>query len=74
MTAVRAAVRQVDPRLPIFDLRTQSAQSEESLAKERMFAHLSSSMGALTLLLAAVGLYGIMSYTVGGRRLASAWR
>jgi predicted permease len=68
VTAVRAAVRQVDPQLPIFYLRTQSAQSEQSLAEERMFARLSSSMGALTLLLAAVGLYGMMSYTVGRRR------
>lgn len=67
VTAVRAAVRKVDPRLPIFDLRTQSEQSEDSVAEERMFANLSSSMGGLTLLLAAVGLYGIMSYSVGRR-------
>jgi ABC-type antimicrobial peptide transport system permease subunit len=67
VTAVRAAVRQVDPRLPIFDLRTPSEQSEESLAEERMFANLSSGMGGLTLALAAVGLYGILSYSVGRR-------
>ena len=67
VTAARAAVRQVDPRLPIFDLHTQSEQSEESLAEERMFANLSSSMGGLTLALAAVGLYGILSYSVGRR-------
>jgi predicted permease len=67
VNAVREAVRQVDPRLPIFDLRTQSEQSAESLAEERTFANLASSMGALTLLLAAVGLFGIMSYSVGQR-------
>jgi predicted permease len=67
VNAVREAVRQVDPRLPIFDLRTQTEQSAESLAEERTFANLASSMGALTLLLAAVGLFGIMSYSVGQR-------
>ncbi len=67
VTAVREVVRQVDPRLPIFDLRTQSEQSEESLAEEHMFANLSSSVGVLTLLLVAVGLYGIMSYSVAQR-------
>lgn len=67
VNAAREAVRQVDPRLPIFDLRTQSEQSAESLAEERTFANLASSMGALTLLLAAIGLYGIMSYSVGQR-------
>jgi len=67
VTAVREAVRQVDPRLPIFDLRTQNEQSRDSLAEERMFANLSSSMGILTLVLAAIGLYGMMSYRVRRR-------
>jgi len=65
--AVRAAVRQVDAQLPIFDVRTQREQSDESVAEERMFANLSSSMGGLALVLAAVGLYGILSYSVGRR-------
>jgi len=67
VTAVRQAVHQVDPRLPIFELRTQAEQADESVGEERMFANLSASMGALALLLAAVGLYGIMSYNVGRR-------
>ena len=67
VAAAREAVRQVDPRLPIFDLRTQSEQAKASLAEERMFANLSISMGVLTLVLAAVGLYGVMSYRVGRR-------
>jgi len=69
VNAVRAAVRQVDAQLPIFDVRTQSEQSNESIAEERMFANLSSSMGGLTLLLAAIGLYGILSHSVGRRTM-----
>jgi predicted permease len=65
--AVREAVRQVDSHLPIFDLRMQSELSDASVAQERMFANLSSSMGVLTLLLAAVGLYGVLSYSVRRR-------
>jgi len=64
---VRVAVQQVDPRLPIFDLRTQAEQSDASLGEETMFAKLASAMGGLTLLLAAVGLYGIMSNSVRRR-------
>jgi predicted lysophospholipase L1 biosynthesis ABC-type transport system permease subunit len=67
VTAVRQAVHQVDPGLPIFELRTQTEQAEESVGEERMFANLSASMGVLALLLAAVGLYGILSYNVGRR-------
>jgi predicted permease len=67
VNAVRTAMREVDPKLPIYDLRTQVEQSEESVAEERMFANLSTGVGLLTLLLAAVGLYGIMSYSVGRR-------
>lgn len=66
-TAVRDAMRQIDPHMPIFDLRTQIEQSKESIAEERMFADLSSCMGSLALLLAAVGLYGVMSYSVRRR-------
>jgi predicted permease len=65
--AVHSVVQEVDPHLPIFDLRTQTEQSESSVAEERMFANLSSAMGILALLLAAVGLYGLMSYDVGRR-------
>ena len=67
VNAMRAAVRRVDSQLPIFDVRTQIEQSDESVAEERMFANLSSSMGGLTLLLVAIGLYGILSYSVGRR-------
>ncbi|HWN99930.1 MAG TPA: ABC transporter permease, partial [Blastocatellia bacterium] len=68
MTAsVREAMREVDTNLPLFDVKTQSQQADESLAQERLFATLSSFFGVLALLLACIGLYGVMSYGVARR-------
>ena len=69
--AIGASVRQVaqgvDPNLPIFDMKTMNAVVDESLFLERMVAALSVAFGALATLLAAIGLYGVMSYTVARR-------
>jgi predicted permease len=64
---VRREVTSVDPNLPVFRATTLLAQSEQSLMKERLLATLSSVFGALALLLACVGLYGLMAYTVARR-------
>jgi predicted permease len=64
---VRRAIHDVDARLPLFDLKTQAEQSENSIAQERMFAGLSQCVSALALLLAAIGLFGTMSYSVRRR-------
>jgi predicted permease len=66
-SAVRDAVRNLDPALPVFNLKTMEAQVSESLFVERMVAGLSASFGALATLLAAIGLYGVMSYAVARR-------
>jgi putative ABC transport system permease protein len=65
--AVRQAVERLDPNLPIFDMKTMSAQVSESLYVERMVAALSVAFGALATVLAAIGLYGVMSYAVARR-------
>jgi len=62
--AIRAAVREIDATLPLFDLRTQREQLGRLFTQERLFASLCSAFGGLALLLAAVGLYGLMSYSV----------
>ena len=66
-SAVREAVQRLDPSLPIFDIKPMAAQVAESLYVERMVAALSVTFGALATMLAAIGLYGVMSYAVARR-------
>jgi predicted permease len=65
--SVRQAAQRVDPNLPIFDMKTMTTVLDESLFLERMVAALSVAFGGLATLLAAIGLYGVMSYTVARR-------
>jgi predicted permease len=64
---LRAAVSRVDPTLPVTDLKTMEAQIGESLFVERMVASLSAAFGLLATVLAAVGLYSVMSHAVAVR-------
>jgi predicted permease len=66
-TAILQAVIEIDSRLPVFDVKTLGAQVDDSLLQERLVATLSGMFGALALLLACVGLYGLMAYTVSRR-------
>jgi putative ABC transport system permease protein len=65
--AVRDKVRQIDPNVPVYDLRTTDQQIDNSLRTERLVASLSSVFGLLATLLAVIGLYGVMAYTVARR-------
>ena len=64
---VRDAVNRVDPTLPLQSLRTLDDQMDRSLMTERMLAALSGSFGTIALLLAIVGLYGVLSFVVTTR-------
>ena len=65
--ALRRAVAQIDAVIPVFDIKSMRVVSDESLFVDRMFALLSACFGGLAMVLAAVGLYGVMSYTVARR-------
>jgi Acidobacterial duplicated orphan permease len=62
--AIREAVRSVDKDLPVSGIRTQTEQIDATISNERAFAALSSGLGLLALVLAAIGIYGVMAYAV----------
>ena len=57
-------INQIDDKLPIFDVTTLDEQLSESLGQERLIAQLVSFFGALALILACIGLYGVMAHGV----------
>ena len=67
IAAVRKAVASVDANLPVAEVRTERDQIERSLGTERMFATLVTAFGAIALILAAIGLYGVMAFSVARR-------
>ena len=67
MSAVRSKVREMDSNIPIYAMRTTEVQINNSLSAERMIASLSAVFGFLATLLAVIGLYGVMAYTVAQR-------
>ena len=67
LPAVREVVAQVNANLPLFDVKTESEQIDRLLFQERLVARLSGFFGLLALVLACVGLYGLLSYEVSRR-------
>jgi predicted permease len=65
--AVRHIVNEVDENLPVFGVRTQTQTIDRLLFGERLVARLSSLFGVLGLVLACIGLYGLLSYEVARR-------
>jgi predicted permease len=64
---IRAAVRKLDRNLPVYQMKTEEKQRDDSLAVERLSATLSSAFGVLATVLAAIGIYGVMAFLVGRR-------
>ena len=64
---IQERMRQFDPHVPIVGLQTVDEQVGWSLRTERLVASLSAVFGGLALLLAVIGLYGVMAYTVTRR-------
>jgi predicted permease len=65
--SVRQAVARQDPNLPVYNLKTLADQIDKSLFNDRAITMLSLCFGLLAAVLAAVGLYGVMAYTVARR-------
>jgi predicted permease len=64
LSEIRGTVSQADPDLPLMGVKTQTEQTAEALTQERVFARLSTFFGLVALLLACIGLYGTMAYSV----------
>ena len=67
ISSVRQAVRSVDRDLPVFNVRTQSAQIDATIARERLFVVLTLAFGTLALVLASIGIYGTVAHSVARR-------
>src|SRR5271168_3786284 len=67
LPSIREVVAQVSTNLPLYDVKTESEQIDRLLFLERLVARLSGFFGLLALVLACVGLYGLLSYEVSRR-------
>jgi predicted permease len=67
MPTIRKEMASIDSNVAIWDLRTMESQVNESLFAERMIAVLCACFGALATLLASIGLYGVMAFSVARR-------
>jgi len=64
---VHGIVSSVDDNLPLFDVRTQTEQIDQTLFLDRLMARISGAFALLALVLACIGLYGLLSYEVARR-------
>src|SRR5712691_2204766 len=65
---VRNEVKQLDPSIPVYEMKTVEGQLDETLLTDRLIAMLSAGFGLVATLLASVGIYGVMAFVVAQRR------
>jgi predicted permease len=65
--SLRGELKALDPHLPLYNVKTLSTEIDESLVQERLVTWLSSAFGLLATLLTALGLYGVLTFSVARR-------
>jgi predicted permease len=66
-TVLRAAVREVAPGMPVVSIKPVTTLIDDSIARERIIARLSAMFGLVAALLASIGLYGVLAYSISRR-------
>jgi predicted permease len=64
---LRAQLKAMDPHLPLYNIKSLATEIDESLVQERMVTWLSAAFGVLATLLTALGLYGVLTFSVARR-------
>jgi predicted permease len=64
---LRSVVKTLDPHLPLYNIKTLTSEIDESLVQERMLSWLTTAFAVLATLLTALGLYGVLTFSVARR-------